>query len=411
MALEFRGCWRAALQVAAFAWLAGACQSGGGEGGPGGRGGEGGGRTGGAGGTAGATAGQGGGGAGGGSSGGAGGSAPQKVTFGLDSLPANTTCVAIAKLTDNIPDKLSATGCMQAQDPREPAPGVVPYGVASPLWSDDATKRRFVALPKGKSIKILANGDWELPIGTTLIKSFELGGSMLETRFFVRLADGSWLGYTYQWAEDGKDATLLGKAGGDRFIGDVDWVFPSRDNCLGCHTAAAGRSLGLETAQLNSDFVYPGNKQANQIATLDHLGLFESSPGDPAKLPSLPNPVTSESASKEARARSYLHANCAFCHQPDAAAEVFKDMPVAMDLRYATPFAGTKTCNVVPSKTTYSIPDAKLVSPGKPDASILSVRMHSTITSVRMPAFGTSVVDDKGVAAVDDWIRSLTGCP
>ena len=45
--------------------------------------------------------------------------------------------------------------------------------------------------------------------------------------------------------------------------------------------------LGLEVQQLNGYFVYDLGR-ANQIATLDHLGLFDASPGDPATLPALP---------------------------------------------------------------------------------------------------------------------------
>lgn len=346
-----------------------------------------------------------------GSRGGSGGTAPAELATGIETLPPNTTCVAPKTASEALPQRLSETGCMRKDDPREPAAGVIPYAVASPLWSDGADKRRFLALPPGAKITVQPSGDWDLPIGSTVIKSFAMGDTMLETRFFVRLADGSWTGYTYQWNDANTDATLLGKDGGDRFMGDLAWTFPSRANCLGCHTAAAGRTLGLETAQLNIAFLYPGNRLANQIDTLQHLGLLDPPQLDRLKLPALPNPVTATDAPVEARARSYLHANCAFCHQPAASAEVFKDMPVAMDVRFATPFRDTKLCGAEPSKTTYSIPDAKLISPGKPEASIVSVRMHSKITSVRMPAFGTAVVDTRGVAVIDEWIRGLTGCP
>ncbi|MDX2018916.1 MAG: hypothetical protein SF187_01650 [Deltaproteobacteria bacterium] len=343
-----------------------------------------------------------------GGKGGAAGAAPVRVDFGIDSLPDNTTCIAIATATDTIPPKLSDTGCVQKQNPREPATGVIPYDVASPLWSDGASKRRFMALPAGGKIKVQADGDWELPIGTTLIKTFELDGQMLETRFMVRLKDGSWLGYTYQWPPNGTDAMLQDKDAADRKVGNIRWTFPSRANCLACHTEAAGRSLGLETAQLNSDFVYSGNKVANQLATFTHLALFTAPIGDPAKLPALPNPLTSTTATTEARARSYLHSNCSHCHRPGGA------MEVSLDLRYATTLAQTKTCNVVPSKTTYNIPGAMLIAPGSagPDSqSIVSVRLNSTIANIRMPALGTSVLNTQAVALIDAWITKLKACP
>ena len=53
---------------------------------------------------------------------------------------------------------------------------------------------------------------------------------------------------------------------------------------------------------------------------------------------------------------------------------------------------------------------ALLLTPGSPETSILSVRMHA-LDAARMPPLATSVVDQTGAALVDDWIRSLTACP
>ena len=39
------------------------------------------------------------------------------------------------------------------------------------------------------------------------------------------------------------------------------WFFPSRNDCLRCHTQAAGRSLGLETSQMNRDAPDGGGNQ------------------------------------------------------------------------------------------------------------------------------------------------------
>ena len=53
-------------------------------------------------------------------------------------------------------------------------------------------------------------------------------------------------------------------------------MLPSSAQCLQCHTASAGRTLGLETGQLNRMFTYPGSRTADQLATLDHIGLFSA---------------------------------------------------------------------------------------------------------------------------------------
>jgi len=50
------------------------------------------------------------------------------------------------------------------------------------------------------------------------------------------------------------------------------------------------------------------------------------------------------------------------------------------------------------------------VSPGAPQASILSLRLHAT-DSKRMPPVAVSVTDPLGTRVVDDWIGSLTVSP
>jgi hypothetical protein len=54
------------------------------------------------------------------------------------------------------------------------------------------------------------------------------------------------------------------------------------------------------------------------------------------------------------------------------------------------------------------IAGAKLVLPGAPETSLVSVRMHALDVG-RMPPLATSVVDANGTGLVDDFIRSLAG--
>ncbi|NJN53042.1 MAG: hypothetical protein HC809_16040 [Gammaproteobacteria bacterium] len=78
-----------------------------------------------------------------------------------------------------------------------------------PLWSDNADKERWLALPPGGRIRVAEDGDWELPIGSVLVKHFRLGARLVETRLFMRHDDGDWGGYSYEWDEVESDATLL----------------------------------------------------------------------------------------------------------------------------------------------------------------------------------------------------------
>jgi hypothetical protein len=67
------------------------------------------------------------------------------------------------------------------------------------------------------------------------------------------------------------------------------------------------------------------------------------------------------------------------------------------------------TCDA--DNTQGAIGDAtKLIVPGAPEQSLLSLRVHAT-DSKRMPPVAVSVIDPVGTAVIDGWIRSLTACP
>jgi uncharacterized repeat protein (TIGR03806 family) len=302
-----------------------------------------------------------------------------------------------------LPALLSQTGCADPDDPTRPTAGMIPYDVNAPLWSDGADKERYLAIPDGTTITIGQDGDWELPIGAVAVKTFSVGGKRVETRLFMRHDDGGWGGYTYEWNDAGTDATLL-PAGKRRLLdGARAWAYPSRTQCIECHSSAAGGTIGFETAQLNRDAVYPStNRRSNQLATLDHIGVFAAPlASPPAELPRLADPDGRDPV--EARARSYLHANCSHCHRPMGGGQG------TMDLRFALPLPDTVTCNA--DATQGAVGTAtKLVTPGAPDTSILSLRMHAT-DAKRMPPVGVSVTDEQGTDVIDGWIRSLTACP
>ncbi|MBN1205271.1 MAG: PQQ-dependent sugar dehydrogenase [Myxococcaceae bacterium] len=301
------------------------------------------------------------------------------------------------------PQRLSETGCVDPANPRKPAPGLIPYNINAPLWSDGAAKQRYLGLPDGKQIRVGPEGDWELPIGTVLMKIFSIGAYRVETRLFMRHADGSWGGYSYQWNATQTDATLL-PANKSQPVGEHTWYFPSRAECMRCHTGAAGFSLGLETAQLNRDLLYPSTRRiSNQLATFEHLGLFEAPlTGAPDTQARYPAPSGRDSL--EQRARAYLHANCSSCHRPEGTGRG------PADLRFSTPLAQANLCDTLPQQGELGIANARLLAPGAPSRSILSVRMHA-LDAYRMPPLGSRVADTAGMGVVDAWISSLTACP
>jgi len=299
------------------------------------------------------------------------------------------------------PEKLSQTGCVDPNNPKNPSPGLIPYGVNSPLWSDGAEKERYLALPDTQKIHIGTDGDFTLPVGTVLVKTFIIGGKRVETRLLVHHDDGEWGGYSYEWNDDETDATLLA-ANKTKPVGNQTWYYPSRSDCTSCHTIAAGRSLGLELGQQNGDFVYASTKRlSNQLATFDHIGLFDAPlPGAPDTLTKYPTPTSDGDLSD--RAFSYLHSNCSFCHRPNGVGG-------GGDFRYSTPFAGKNVCNANPANGDLGVAGAKVVTPGAPEKSVLSLRVHA-LDGKRMPPLASHVVDDADVTVLDNWIKSLTSC-
>ena len=304
------------------------------------------------------------------------------------------------------PATLSETGCFSEENIREPASGVVAYDLNSPLWSDGAGKERYFAIPDGTDITIEESGDWSFPTGSVLIKTFLLQGEPVETRLLIRHGGGNWAGYSYEWNDEGTEAHLLASSKTKR-VGNQLWYFPSRAQCMNCHTSpngnhAAERVLGLETAQINRDFIYPGNLIANQIQTLTSVGYFATSPGSPSGLAQMPNPITG-TADVGTRARAYLHSNCANCHQPNGPGRG------GMDFRFTTHWLTGGYCNQTPSFGNLGITNARLLKPDVAAESIIPLRMARADAN-RMPPLGVHVTDTQGLAVVDAWINSLSGC-
>lgn len=304
--------------------------------------------------------------------------------------------------TDAVATLLSQTGCV-ASDRTQPAAGLIPYRPNASFWSDGADKQRWLAVPDGSTVAPQTSASWSPPVGSVLMKHFRLGGQLIETRLLMRHPDGIWAGYTYEWNSAQTDAARVSN-GKTRTVGGQDWSYPSENDCLQCHTQAAGRVLGLETAQLNGNLTYPQTgRTANQVTTLNTIGLLSPAvAGAPSTLPALVDP-NGTAGTLEQRARSFLHVNCAQCHQPTG------PTPVPLDLRYTTPLAMTGACNTVPTGSELGLPDARLIAPGAPDSSVLLSRV-SRRDGFAMPPLGSTLVDLQSASMLRQWIQGLTGC-
>ncbi len=301
-----------------------------------------------------------------------------------------------------IPTQLSATGCVNASDAKQPASGLIPFAPNAPFWSDGAVKDRWIAIPDGTTITVQGSGDWDFPNGTVLMKSFRSGTRLIETRLFMRHPDGEWAGYSYEWNDAQTDATrVVGGKEAPKGLAN-DWIFPSESECLTCHTAAAGRSLGIETAQLNGEFTYPATgRTANQLLT--HSGIGTITPAinqDPATLPALLDPYGSGQLND--RARAYLHTNCSQCHRPNGGT------PVNLDFRFTTPLSQTNACDAMPVEA-LGIANARIIAPGEAGRSTVPARMNRRDAEA-MPPLGSNTVDQDGVTLITNWINGLASC-
>ncbi|HXU62597.1 MAG TPA: hypothetical protein VN962_12895 [Polyangia bacterium] len=335
-----------------------------------------------------------------------------------------SACVPPADPTQPHPS-LAATGCMDSAAVTHFVSDAHRYEVNSPLWSDQADKDRAFVLPPGGKIHVVDcatepgkcldaadDGKWVFPAGTTFLKNFGFDGKVVETRLFVALPDGTWVGYTYQWDEAQTGATLVPSEGASLSFNTgsrtVDWTYPGRRDCTECHTRSAGWTLGPETAQMNRVPTAAGLGSGNQIDKLVAAGLFDKPPAQPYKAP-LVTPYDSQvgsppaSATVTERARSYLHANCAFCHRPDGEFN-------SVDLRHDTAFEHTGLCNAVPVKGTQGVANATNLTPGRPELSTTWLRM-TTLGKGRMPPLASIVVDAQASDLVSAWIDGISTCP
>jgi hypothetical protein len=387
------------------------------------------------------------------------------ATFVCPPITMPGTCSPPADIRCPYP-KLSQTGCMDPSNPLKMASFLVPYEVNSPLWSDGALKTRGMRIPTGTKIHVkdctqnaaeccvmnpstmtclppADDGKWVFPAGTVMVKNFMFpdaslptGMKLVETRLFIHLdhvdpaSMSDWVGYGYQWNEAQTEATITGGSDQNTDIRStatfqvaadagaataVTWHYPSRGDCMHCHTAitpSGGSTLGLETAQMNR--VAMGDTM-NQIDKFQTMGLFEAPPAKPYKA-ALVAPYVGQAgapppgATLDQRARSYLHANCSFCHRPDG---VYN----AIDFRYDVPFHDTYVCNATPGKGDQGVVGALLLTPQSPMNSIMLLRMQAppaddlTGNHGRMPEIATYVVDTSATTLISDWINSIAACP
>ncbi len=322
------------------------------------------------------------------------------------------------RATGSLPPLLSQTGAFRdpVQSQLQVSESLIPYELNVPFWSDGATKARWVSVPQAAKVAFRAEGEWTFPPGTVFVKHFDLATDetqpgvtrRLETRLLVCDATGGVYGVTYKWRTDQRDADLLATNQTEAiFINTAtgvrtqSWYYPSRQDCLTCHTPLAGGVLGVKTRQLNRASTFPSGVSDNQLRAWNHVGLLEPELSE-AKLATLSKLARAEDLTRslEDRARSYLDANCAQCHRPQGTVANF-------DARYDTPMANQNLING-PILIDEGIDGARVIAPNDKWRSIMLMRL-SRLDGTKMPPLAHSEMDPRGAALLQAWIESLPG--
>ncbi|GAO45484.1 SO2930 family diheme c-type cytochrome [Flavihumibacter petaseus] len=296
----------------------------------------------------------------------------------------------------------------------QPQSNVIPYELATPLFTDYAVKDRFIVLPEGKQMRYVAEGALDFPDSTFIIKNFAYTNTnhekiMIETRILVKdPSDKQWKVMDYLWNAEQTEAvkhitgaklpiTLLDDNG--KAVSTV-YQMPNTNDCKRCHIKNDVLTpIGPKARNLNFT---PAAMPANQLAVWASRGLLKGLP-DLKAVEQLPDWKDSRHFSLEQRARAYLDVNCAHCHTKGGDAyntglflEYEQQEPHYLGIGKEPVSAGSGAGGLNID-----------IIPGDPEHSILAYRMNSTEPATAMPELARTIIHKEGVQLITEWIKSM----
>jgi uncharacterized repeat protein (TIGR03806 family) len=297
----------------------------------------------------------------------------------------------------------------------EPNNGVLPYDVITPLFSDYASKKRFVWMPTGTNATYAgADKALNFPDGAALIKNFYYNNvqptgetKILETRLMYR-KNGFWQFANYVWNEAQTEAVLdlqgsnvpVSWIDEDQNIREVLYRIPNVLECQTCHKSSlVSIPIGVKPQNLNMTYDYVQGP-SNQLMKWQQTGYLQGN--IPANIETTVR-WDDQTAVLSERVRAYLDMNCSHCHTAGGHCDY---RPVKFAYSESADPVNQGVCvepeeNLGPSLT-------HIISVGNIEKSVLHFRLNTTDETKRMPLLGRTVIHEEAVQMIADYINSLT---
>jgi len=367
---------------------------------------------------------------------------------------SNTTsvCNASAKQVDwekvlqANADKLSdyrlfANPCDPTQNASERG---LAYTLAAPLFTDYASKYRFVFIPAGKTASYNATESFEFPTGTVISKTFTMPSDtsergvekekIIETRLLIKKEAG-WVARPYVWNEaeteaywdkNGEAVAINNLQHGEHSL-SFTYGVPNQNSCTTCHqfnpngdndvennvdpTPAYFSPIGPKARYLNSDYDY-GMGPENQLNKWVSENMLTGLPADLTSVPKAASFSDEKSLSEysgtpeqlTATAKAWIDINCGHCHRTEGQAS-----NTAFRADYNTPWLGHERYHGACAEPVSGSMEGstKVIVPGDSSVSLVYNRLNTAEPGRSMPPLGRAVIHQEGTALIKAWIDSM----
>jgi hypothetical protein len=290
-----------------------------------------------------------------------------------------------------------------------------PFSPQYPLWSDGATKRRWIRLPAGSKINVAELGQWDLPVGTRFWKEFSFNGNKVETRFLWRTSKNGWTFASYAWNAAQTDAALASEGGVAniaQIAGGARHSIPSVSECRSCHDSNRTEALGFNALQLSTDRdpnALHGEPLTGEMLTLKTLVDEDLMTPRRPELVANPPRIAADSAVTRT-ALGYLSTNCGSCHNAKGSiASLGLHLDYAVSENPGALVCASALATSVNKRGHWVVPEApdtsRIINPGHAESSAMIRRVRSRRPISQMPPIGTVIVDQQALDLLTSWVQ------